>query len=131
MGTVVKMRKETRLSGGHWLMKKLSSEVCFGSGVDWNLLTITIAVIRWQPVGRKKLVPWYRGSRPLPEGIKTQPLGRNELIALFINDWFGLEEESELIDRKKVSSHLQVLKSYFKADPFGKQKDIHGRKCLH
>lgn len=83
-------------------------------------LMICAAVIRWQPVARKQLVPWYRGGRPLPEGIKNQPLGRNELIALFINDWFGLVEKSECIDRKKVSSHLQVLKSYFKADPFGK-----------
>ena len=81
---------------------------------------ISKALLRYEPMGRKKLPPEARGRRPLPWGVKNQPLGRNELIALFINDWFGFREEEDVIGRKKVSSHIQVLKNYFKTDPYGR-----------
>ena len=57
----------------------------------------------------------------------TKPLGRNECIAAFMNDELGFTRYPDCLDpikdiwepgiyRKQVSSHIQVLKAYFKYD---------------
>jgi len=65
-------------------------------------------------MGRKQIKPEKRGRRPLPYGIKEGvALGRFQLIALHVNDCFGFYLKGEAIDRKKISSHIQVLKKFF------------------
>ena len=62
------------------------------------------ALIRWPPMGRKKL---------MMDGALH---GRNELIQHSIYKDTGISRS-----RKQVSSHIQVLKPHVKEQPGGKQ----------
>ncbi|KAF2765208.1 TEA-domain-containing protein [Teratosphaeria nubilosa] len=66
--------------------------------------TFVRALVQWPPMGRAKL-RW-----------KNELYGRNELIADFIETFTGKTR-----DRKQVSSHIQVIKPFFKHDPFTMQ----------
>lgn len=88
------------------------------------------AMVKYQPVGRKKALYKPQGSNGEKE------MGRNEILAQSLNDWLNLlppvpykankKEQKEHpalypqhpfdilgFDRKNISSHLQVLKGKF------------------
>lgn len=85
------------------------------------MANVLLALLYYEPMQRRKMTPRGRGNRPLPENKRHQ-LGRNELIALFIMDWFNIPFDSDIMGhepRKKVSSHIQVNKNFFKEDEWG------------
>lgn len=67
----------------------------------------------------------WRDKRPYkPFETPNTTYGRNEHIAFYLNDILGYVSYKKLqpvVDgetiRKQVSSHLQVLKGYFKGEP--------------
>ncbi|KAF2839371.1 TEA-domain-containing protein, partial [Patellaria atrata CBS 101060] len=64
----------------------------------WPLeLAFFRALVRWPPVGKTKVI------------IHGKQRGRNEMIAEYIRETTGY-----IRDRKQVSSHIQVLRPYFK-----------------
>lgn len=64
-------------------------------------------IITYAPCGRKQQPYIY------PDGTRSKPMGRNELISAVI-----VEVTGDARVRKQISSHLQVVRAKLAADPW-------------